>query len=66
LSRIEPDGVTTVHPGQTLILHYRKMISAATAAEIKKQIDEHLPGVDVMIIGGADHVLVYEPEPKDT
>lgn len=59
----ELDGVTTVRPGQTLVLHYRRMIPAASAAEIKGRLDERLPGVSVVIIGGPDNVLVYDPEP---
>jgi hypothetical protein len=59
---IKFDNVHVIKPGQTLILRYTKMIDSSSADQVKTRLATLLPGVDVVILGGVDQALIYDPQ----
>lgn len=57
----QPDQTVVIEPGQTLIVRYAQRISGDQAEAIKQHIAGRLPGVEVMVIGGCDQMIVYQP-----
>jgi hypothetical protein len=61
-----PIEAAVIRPGQTLILRVaHNRLTAEIAEHLKAKAAERLPGVDIVIIGGVDQMLVYDPEPQD-
>lgn len=50
-----------VRPGQTLVIGYSAPVSESQAEVVKARLRERLPGVDIVVIGHVQQMLVYEP-----
>lgn len=57
----QPDQTVVIEPGQTLILRFAQRISGDQAEAVKQRIVGRLPGVDVLVVGGCDQMIVYQP-----
>jgi len=59
--RTELDNAVVIKPGGALVVGLKRRIDMAEAARIKDHIEESLPGVNVVILDGIDHMAVYAP-----
>lgn len=57
-----PDQTAVIRPGQTLVVRYRPFLSVRGAEEFRARIAERLPGVEILVLGGVEQMLVYAPE----
>ncbi|TDB88350.1 hypothetical protein E1264_11755 [Actinomadura sp. KC216] len=51
----------TVQPGQTLIVTLPEALSAEHTASVGKELQERLPGVEVLVLAGVQQIAVYDP-----
>lgn len=56
-----------IRPGDTLILRLAPAVTASQLEEYRKRfvpfLREHLPGVEVVMVGGVEQMAVYRPDP---
>lgn len=62
--RMELEGGVTVRPGDTLIARVGQRTAAelAEAAAWRVEMQQLLPGVEVLVVHGVDQLLVYRPD----
>lgn len=55
-------NVGIVRPGDKLIVAMCRELDMAEAEQIRRQLAENLPGVEAVILSGADSLVVYRGE----
>ncbi|WP_141581283.1 hypothetical protein [Actinomadura sp. WMMA1423] len=62
----QPDQVTVVRPGQTLVIRYaRRMLSDYEVDQLRAKFAERMPGVNLVVLGpDIEPVMVYDPNPE--
>lgn len=59
--KFELDQAAVIKPGETLILRYTKPVSTEVGEGLKAKVKGLIPGIEVVVIGACDQMLVYDP-----
>lgn len=60
--KLEVSGAVTVRPGSTLVIGLHDAPSQEAAKHLKEQMEERLPGVEMLVVCGVAAMAAYEPD----
>lgn len=60
--KLELTSAVVVRPGDRLVLGFANGLDPQQAKDIRQRVSELLPGVEAVILVGATHLAVYQPD----